>query len=173
MATQSVQNEVMAIAVGTKAPNFTLKSFTGEALVDVTLADHAGKDNVVLLFVPGAFTGVCTKELCNVSEGLHPLPNSVVYGISVDSAFAQHGWAVASHIKTTLISDFKHEVTQGYDVVLPDLAGLGPASKRAVFVIGKDGMVKYAEVTPTPLDMPDFVAVKGALDALGAGLADG
>ena len=156
----------MAIAIDSKAPDFTLKTFTGEGLVDVTLGSHLGKDNVVLLFVPAAFTGVCTQEMCDVSGGVHALPNAVVYGVSVDSPFAQHAWAKASNISTTLVSDFEHKVTEAYDVVLPSLAGLGPASQRAAIVIDKEGIVRYSEATPTPLDLPNFAAIAAVLESL-------
>ena len=63
----------MAIAVGTKAPDFTLKSKQASGLVDVKLSDNFGKKNTVLLFFPAAFTSVCTKELCEITTGLKAL----------------------------------------------------------------------------------------------------
>lgn len=156
----------MALAVGTTAPNFTLKTKNSEGLHDITLSSHNGKDNVVLLWFPAAFTGVCTKEFCDLSGGLHNLPNAVVYGISCDTAFAQEGWSKAEKITVTLLSDFAHKVTEAYDVVLPDLAGLGPASKRAAFVIDKQGVIQYSEETPTPGDLPDFTKIAEVLRSL-------
>jgi glutaredoxin-dependent peroxiredoxin len=156
----------MAIAVGSKAPDFTLKTKNAEGLHDVSLADHAGKDNVVLLFFPAAFTGVCTQEMCDVTGGVHPLPGAVVYGVSHDSPFAQEAWAKVNNISVTLLSDYSNQAAEAYDVVLPDLVGLGPASKRAAILIGKDGIVKYSEETPTPLDLPNFGAIAETLASL-------
>lgn len=156
----------MALPIGTSAPDFTLKSKTAEGLTDVTLSSHKGKDAVVLLWFPAAFTGVCTKEFCDLSGGIHDLPGAVVYGISCDTAFAQEAWAKSSGITVTLVSDYGHKVTEAYDVVLPDLAGLGPASKRAAFVIDKAGVIRYSEETPTPGDLPDFAAIAQVLKSL-------
>ena len=157
---------VMALAVGTAAPDFTLKTKNPDGLHDVTLSTHFGKDNVVLLWFPAAFTGVCTKEFCDLSGGVHAMPGAVVYGISCDTAFAQETWAKASGITVTLLSDYAHKVTEAYDVVLPDLAGLGPASKRAAFAIDKEGLIQYSEETPTPGDLPNFSAILQVLQTL-------
>lgn len=158
----------MALQTGVQAPDFTLKTKTAEGLVDVKLSDNFGKKNTVLLFFPGAFTGVCTQELCDVSSGLGAYQEleAEVYGISCDSAFAQEAWAKANGIGVTLLSDYAHKVVAAYDVVLPDLVGLGPSSKRAAFVIDKAGVIRYSEETPTPLEMPSFDKVKETLAGL-------
>ena len=85
----------MAIPVGSKAPDFTLKSKQPAGLVDVKLSNNFGKKNTVLLFVPAAFTSVCTQELCDITSGLNTYQglNADVIGISVDSPFAQDAWA--------------------------------------------------------------------------------
>ena len=88
-----------------------------------------------------------------------------VIAISVDSPFSQEAWAQANKIKLTIASDLNKEVTKAYDVLFPMLAGVGDTSARAAFVIGTDGVVKYAEQTPTPKDLPNFAAVKAALSA--------
>ena len=155
----------MPIVVGSKAPDFTLKTKTAEGLKDIKLSDNFGKKQTVLLFVPLAFTGVCTTELCDISNGLSDYANlgAEVIGISVDSPFAQEAWAKASNIKITLVSDLNKETTKAYEVLFPGLAGIGDTSARAAFVIGLDGVVKYAEQTATPKDLPNFAAVKAAL----------
>lgn len=155
----------MALAVGSKAPDFTLKTKTADGLKDVKLSDHFGKQPVVLLFFPLAYTGVCTQEMCDVSGGLggYEKLGAAVYGISVDSPFTHEAWAKANGIKVTLLSDLNKAVTKAYDVVFPNLAGVGDTSARAAFVIGKDGVIKYAEQTPTPKDLPSFEKVKAAL----------
>ena len=155
----------MPLAVGSKAPDFTLKTKTAEGLADIKLSDNFGKKQTVLLFFPLAYTSVCTSELCDVSNGLSGYASfgADVIGISVDSPFAQEAWAKASNIKITLVSDLNKETTKAYGVLFPGLAGIGDTSARAAFVIGKDGIVKYAEQTATPKDLPNFEAVKAAL----------
>ncbi len=155
----------MALKVGSKAPDFILKSKTADGLKDVKLSDNFGKKQTVLLFFPLAFTGVCTQEMCDQSGGLgdYEKLGADVIAISVDSPFAQEAWAQKNFIKLTLVSDLNKTVTQAYDVLFPNLAGVGDTSARAAFVIGTDGVIKYAEQTPTPKDLPNFEAVKAAL----------
>ena len=155
----------MPIAVGTKAPDFTLKTKTPEGLKDVTLSRNFGQKQTVLLFFPLAFTGVCTQEFCDQSGGLEQYAGlgAEVIGISVDSPFAQEAWAKANGIRIPLVSDLNKEVTRAYGVLFPMLAGVGDTAARAAFVIGRDGVVKYAEQTATPKDLPNFAAVKAAL----------
>lgn len=155
----------MPLAVGSKAPDFTLKSKTADGLVDIKLSDNFGKKQTVLLFFPLAFTGVCTDEMCDITSGLSAYSDlgAEVIAISVDSPFAQEAWAKQHKIGITIVSDLNKETTKAYDVVFPGLAGIGDTSARAAFVIGKDGVIKYAEQTPTPKDLPNFAAVKAAL----------
>jgi len=155
----------MAIALGTKAPDFTLKTKRGEDLKDVKLSDNFGKKKTVLLFFPLAFTGVCTKEMCEVSAGLvaYEKLDAAVYGISVDSPFTHGAWADKEKISLTLLSDLNKEVSKAYGTLLPDLIGLGSVSARAAFVIDKTGVIRYSEQTPTPLELPNFEKIKTAL----------
>jgi len=155
----------MPLSVGTQAPNFTLKTKTVHGLEDVRLSDNLGKKQTVLLFFPLAFTSVCTQEMCDISGGLGEYSglDADVYGISVDSPFAQEAWAKQNGITVTLLSDLNKTVTKAYDVVFPNLAGVGDTSARAAFVIGRDGAIKYAEQTATPKNLPDFAAVQAAL----------
>jgi len=155
----------MPIAIGTKAPDFTLKTKTADGLKDVRLSDNFGKKQTVILFFPLAFTGVCTQEMCDVTAGLGDYAglNAEVYGISVDSPFAQEAWAKQSKIAVTLLSDLNKTTAAAYGVIFPGLAGIGDTSARAAFVIGKDGVVKYAEQTATPKDLPNFAGVKAAI----------
>jgi glutaredoxin-dependent peroxiredoxin len=158
----------MALAIGAQAPDFTLKTKTEDGLVDVTLSSAHGSKNTVLLFFPAAFTGVCTQEMCDVSGGLSAYADldANVYGISPDSPFALEAWAKASGITITLLSDYQKEVVKAYDVVLPDLVGLGMGSQRAAFVIDKQGVIRYSEATPTPLELPDFAKIHETLKGL-------
>ena len=158
----------MALAIGTKAPDFTLKSKTAEGLVDVKLSDNTGKKNTLILFFPLAFTGVCTAEMCEVSQGLQAFSdlNAGVIGISIDSPFAQEAWAKKESITITLASDLNKEVTNAYDVLFKGIAGIGDSSARAAFVVDKAGVIQYSEQTPTPKDLPNFDAIKAALSKL-------
>jgi glutaredoxin-dependent peroxiredoxin len=157
----------MAIPVGSKAPDFTLKS-KSPVDAEVKLSNHFGKKNTVLLFFPLAFTGVCTKEMCDVTAGLGAYASlgADVIAVSVDSPFAQAAWAAKEKITITLASDLNKTVTKAYDVVFPMLAGVGDTSARAAFVIDKHGVVQYSEQTPTPKDLPNFEAVKAVLAKL-------
>jgi len=156
----------MPIPVGSKAPDFTLKSKTATGLVDVKLSNNLGKTNTVLLFFPLAYTSVCTTEMCDVSNGLNSFAGAEVIAISVDSPFAQEAWAKANNIKITLASDLNKAVTKAYDVVFPMLAGVGDTSARAAFVVDKAGVVQYSEQTATPKDLPNFEAIKATLAKL-------
>ena len=156
----------MPIPVGSKAPDFTLKSKTATGLVDVKLSNNFGKKNTVVLFFPLAYTSVCTAELCDVSNGLSSFEGADVIAISVDSPFTQEAWAKTNNIQATLASDLNKTTTKAYDVLFPMLAGVGDTSARAAFVIDKNGVVQYSEQTPTPKDLPNFEAVKAALSKL-------
>jgi glutaredoxin-dependent peroxiredoxin len=158
----------MPISVGTQAPDFNLKSKSSGDLKDVKLSDNCGKKNTVVLFFPLAFTGVCTQEMCDISAGLggYSSLNADVIAISVDSPFAQEAWAKQNNITITIASDLNKKTAEAYGVLLPDLIGLGAVSARAAFVVDKNGVVQYAEQTPTPKDLPNFDAVKAALAKL-------
>ena len=158
----------MPIAVGTKAPDFKLKSKSATGLADVQLSANFGQKNTVLLFFPLAFTGVCTTEMCDVTAGLKQFEqlNASVIAVSVDSPFAQEAWAAKEKIGITIVSDLNKETIKNYDVVFPMLAGVGDTAARAAFVIDKSGVVQYAEQTPTPKDLPNFAAIKEALAKL-------
>ena len=154
----------MALATGTKAPEFTLKTKTADGLEDVTPAD-TGKQKTVLLFFPLAFTSVCMKEMCDVSAGLSAYTelNAAVYGISVDSPFALEKMAAVDGLKFPLLSDFNKDVSTAYDVLYADLLGFKGVSKRSAFVIDESGSIIYSESSDDPHDLPDFDAIQAVL----------
>jgi peroxiredoxin len=158
----------MAIPVGSKAPDFTLKSKQASGLVDVKLSSNFGKKNTVLLFFPLAFTSVCTKEMCDITSGLSAYSglNAEVIAISVDSPFAQEAWAQKEKIGITIASDLNKKTAEAYGTLLPDLLGLGAVSARAAFVIDRHGALQYSEQTPTPKDLPNFSAIQDTLAKL-------
>src|SRR3982074_2974835 len=104
----------MPLAVGTKAPDFTLVTKTKDGPKQIKLSDNFGKKNTLLLFFPMAFTGVCTTEMCSVGNGLGEYAgmNCEVYGISGDNPFAQEAWAKKENISVTLLSDYEHKITK-------------------------------------------------------------
>src|SRR5437899_4990710 len=108
----------MPIPVGSKAPDFSLKSKQASGMVDLKLSNNFGKKNTVLLFFPAAFTGVCTQEMCDITAGLSQYLglNADVIGISVDTPFSQEAWAQKEKIGITLASDLNKEVIKKYDV---------------------------------------------------------
>src|SRR6266508_2854351 len=100
---------IMPLAVGTKAPDFTLSAKTVDGPKQIKLSDNFGKRNTLLLFFPMAFTGTCTTEMCEVSAGLNAYTdlNAAVYGISGDNPFAQEAWAQKEKISVPLLSDYE------------------------------------------------------------------
>ena len=158
----------MAIAVGSKAPDFTLKSKTAAGLTDIKLSENFGKKNTVLLFFPLAFTSVCTQEMCDMTAGINAYNTlgADVIAVSVDSPFSQEAWAQKEKITLRLASDLNKKTAEAYGVLLGDLIGLGSVAARAAFVIDKQGVVKYSEQTPTPKELPNFNAIKETLTKL-------
>lgn len=163
----------MTIKVGDKAPDFTLVSKTANGPELVTLSDLIGKSNIVLLFVPMAFTGGCTTELCSISNGISEYDSldAKVLGISGDNPFAQEAWAQKEGITITLLSDYEHAVTEAYGIAYDQFLPsknliMGGVAKRSVFVVDKSGVVQHTQVLEVPSDLPDFDAVKAALRAL-------
>ena len=158
----------MPIAIGTQAPDFTLKSKDANGLKDVTLSANFGKKNTVILFFPLAFTGVCTQEFCDVTQGISSYAglDAEVIGVSVDSPFAQEAWAQQKNITVTLVSDLDKKTTEAYGVLFPGLAGIGATSARAAFIVDKAGVIQYAEQTATPKDLPNFAAIQAKLAGL-------
>lgn len=156
----------MPLSVGTKAPTFTLKSKKADGLVDVTLP-APGKTTLVLFF-PLAFTGVCTTEMCSVSQGLdaYSSAGAEVIAVSIDNPFAQEAWAQKEKIGITLVSDLNKEAANAYGVLFKGIAGIGDSAARAAFVVDKSGVIQYAEQTPTPKDLPNFDAIKAKLATL-------
>lgn len=156
----------MSIQAGAVAPQFSLFDTDKNK---VSLADQKGK-NVVVLFFPLAFTGVCTTELCNVRDNisLYNNTNAVVFGVSVDSLFSLGKFREEQKLNFQLLSDFNKEAASAYGVLYETFPAfeMQGVSKRAAFVIDKEGVVRYAEVCPTPGDLPNFEAIQQTLNSL-------
>ncbi len=153
----------MTLQVGDSAPDFTLPGAPGTD--KVTLSDFRGEKNVVLLFFPFAFTGVCTAEMCSVRDSFasYEALDAEVLGISVDSPFAQAAWAKEQGINFPLLSDFNKETAAAYGALYGDFIGFEGVAKRSAFVIDKEGKIRYAEVLEKASDLPDFEAIHAAL----------
>ena len=163
----------MPLAVGTKAPDFTLPTKTADGPKQIRLSDNLGKKNSVLLFFPMAFTGTCTEEMCGQTAELNNYGNlnAVVYGISGDNPFAQEAWAQKEKIGITLLSDYEHKVAEeygvAYDSFLPQKnLGMAGVAKRSAFVIDKNGVIQYAESSDDPGQLPNFDKIKAKLAEL-------
>lgn len=160
----------MSLNPGSPAPDFTLHSLTPEE-ADISLSSFKGKKNVVLLFFPQTFTGVCTDEWCTVSEpekfDSFENENTAVLGISVDGTFPQKAFAEQNKIRVPLLSDFNKEVVRKYGVLRDEFVhGMKGVANRSVFVIDKNGVIKYVEVTENPGVQINFTALKDVLKSL-------
>jgi len=163
----TAKERAMAADVGQKAPQFTL---VNTDLKTVSLSGFSGK-NVVLAFYPAAFTGVCQKEMCTFRDALNDFTsaNTAVLGVSVDSPFANKEFAAKNGLTFPLLSDITRDVIKQYDVVFNDLAGVKgfTVAKRAVFVIDRQGMIRYKWVAPEPKVEPNYAEVTAAVKKLG------
>ncbi len=155
----------MALKVGDNAPDFTLVNTDTK---EVSLADYKGK-NVVLLFFPLAFTGVCTTELCEMRDNIATYSNldAEIVAVSVDSPFTLAKFKEEQKLPFPLLSDFNKTTSEAYGSIYHDFVlGMKGVSKRSVFVIDKEGVIQHEEVLENAGKIPDFTAVQSALTAL-------
>jgi peroxiredoxin len=155
----------MSIKVGEKAPDFKL--FNTEKK-EVSLENFNGK-NLVILFFPQAFTGTCTKELCEMRDDISNYQNldASVLAISVDSVFTLIKFKEENNYNFDLLSDFNKDISRAYGSIYEDwILGMKGVSKRSAFVLDKDGIVRYAEVLESAGDVPNFEEVKKTLQSL-------
>ena len=164
----------MPLAVGAKAPDFTLPTKTSDGPKQITLSENFGKRNTLLAFFPMAFTSTCTTEMCGISSDLSTYAemNAAVYGISGDNPFAQEAWARKEGITVPLLSDYEHQVARIYDAIyesfLPQLGlVMSGVPKRATFVIDRAGVIQYVDCNDDARIVPDFNKVKAKLAELG------
>lgn len=156
----------MPIINGQSAPAFSL--FNTEKK-EVNLSDFKGQ-NVVLVFFPLAFTGVCTTELCSLRDNINIYGglNAAVMGISVDSLFSLEKFKQEQNINFPLLSDFNKTTSKAYETYYDHFAfGMEGVSKRSVFVIDKEGIVRHSEVLEDAGKIPDFDTVQAVLKTLG------
>ena len=163
----------MALTVGSFAPDFTVTTLGANGPELFKLSEQVGSANLLLLFVPMAFTGVCTKEFCEISSSINAFTqlNARVVGISGDNPFAQKAWAEKENITLQLLSDYDHKVAAAYGVAYDSFLPaknliMGGVPKRSAFVIDKQGVVRFVDVQDHPKDLPDFEALKSTLASL-------
>lgn len=155
----------MSATVGQKAPNFELPDSDKNM---VKLESFKGK-NVILLFFPAAFTGVCTKEMCQSRDELsfYNNMNAVVLGISVDMPFSLGKFKEVNNLNFPLLSDFNKETVKAYGIMYDTwVMGLKGVAKRSSFVIDKEGVIRFAQVLEVAGDYPDFDGIKKTLEGL-------
>ena len=155
----------MAISIGNKAPEFALYNSDKKK---ISLIDQKGK-NVLLLFFPLAFTSVCTAELCGVRDNLaaYTSVNAVVFGISVDSTYTLAKFKEEQHFNFDLLSDFNKEASSKYEAIYENFGlDMHGVSKRAAFIIDKEGIVQYAEVLDNAKEVPNFGKINETLAKL-------
>lgn len=155
----------MALQIGNKAPDFKLYNSDKQ---EVSLSDYQGK-NVVILFFPLAFTGVCTAELCEMRDNIasYSKLNAEILAISVDSLFTLEKFKAEQNLPFHLLSDFNKETSSAYGSLYENFVlGMKGVSKRSAFVVDAQGIIQYAEVLESAGDVPDFVAVQAALAGL-------
>ncbi|MFM7709478.1 MAG: redoxin domain-containing protein [Ferruginibacter sp.] len=157
----------MPLSVGQAAPHFSLYD---SSKTITSLADFAGKKNVLLLFFPQSFTGVCTKELCGVRDDIarYDRADTAVLGISVDSIFTLAAFKEDQSISFPLLSDFNKETSAAYDCLYASFTDMNMkgVSQRSAFVIDKQGIIQYAEVLDNAGQVPNFDAIHAVLDQL-------
>lgn len=156
----------MILKIGDKAPGFTLRA---SDTTEISLSNYEGQKNVLLLFFPLAFTGVCTKELCMMQDDLSKYEklDAQIIGLSIDSPFVLAKFKEELKLNFPLVSDFNKEVSRAYGALYDEFVlGLKGVSKRSAFVIDKNGNVKYGEVLDNAGDLPDFGAIEVVLSSL-------
>lgn len=155
----------MSLQIGDKAPDFKLFSSEKE---EVTLKNFEG-ENLLILFFPQAFTGVCTTELCSVRDNMAFYNNvkAKVVAISVDSIFTLDRFKKDQNLNFPLLSDFNKEVSTQYGAFYDSFVfNMKGVSKRSAFVVDKTGTIQYAEVLESAGDLPDFEKISKTLESL-------
>jgi glutaredoxin-dependent peroxiredoxin len=155
----------MAIQVGQDAPDLELPLAGGKE--KFKLSDYKGKQPVVLLFFPLAWTGVCTQQMCDTRDamGQYNSLGAKVVGISVDSPFALDKFKQEQGVNFDMASDFNRDAVEKYGCKYDELLGFKGVAKRSAFVIGKDGKVKYAKVNESAKDVPPISEIQEAVKA--------
>ena len=157
---------VNQIKVGDKAPDFTLPDID---LKPKSLHEFLGQKTVLAFFV-GAFTSTCTKEMCAFRDSMARLIDleAQVVGISVNDPFSNKAFSEKNRLPFPILSDYKREVIKKYGLELPDFAGLRgyTVAKRSIFILDKDGVVRYVWVSDDPAVEPNYDEIQKALEQI-------
>jgi len=156
----------MALAVGTQAPDFTLLDTDRKT---VSLSSFKGQ-KVVLAFLPGAFTGVCTAEVCKLEKDSERLNSAkgIVIAISPDSPFANAAFKQANTLQFAVLSDHTRATSRAYDIEFKNFADMEgyTSSHRATFILDAEGIIRHVDVTANPGVEPDYDKVFAALEGI-------
>lgn len=152
----------MSVEIGQPGPDFELSATTGDS---IALRERRGQGPTVLLFVPLAFSPVCTNELTKIRDDYEEYTKhgAEVMAASVDSPFTLKVWAEQLKLPFPLLSDFNKEVSRAYGALHDDMLGLKGVAKRAVFVMDGRGTVRYRWVSDDPGQLPEFDEIKAAV----------
>jgi len=152
------------IKVGDKAPDFTLPDTN---LKQRSLKEFLGK-KIVLAFFVGAFTSVCTKEMCAFRDSMARLIDlkAQVIGISVNDPFSNKEFAEKNRLTFPILSDYNREAIRTYGVEMHNFAGLDgyTVAERSIFIIDKNGTVRYIWMSENPTFEPDYAEIEKALE---------
>lgn len=155
------------LEIGALAPDFRL--FSADK-AEIALSDYRGKQNVLLLFLPLAFTGVCMGELCSLRDDFSQYADSdtAVLAVFPDSIFVLEQVKNQHQVNYPLLSDFNREVAVKYGAQFAEFPvfGMRNVPKRSAFVIDKQGVLRYQEIKEVPQELPDFVKIVELLRSL-------
>ena len=157
----------MALDIGTRAPDFSLAPAPGPDRI--SLSDFRGGTNVVLLFMPLAFSSVCTDEVCRMAEtyaGWNGV-DAQILGITVDSPFVTAKFRDETGAPFPILSDFNKEAVKAYDVMYDEFFGMNGVAKRSAFVIDRDGVIRWSWVTEDADVLPDLEMIRAEVEKLG------
>ncbi len=158
---------MIMVEVGQKAPDFTMPSDEGKP---VTLSKELGHGPVVLSFYVFDFTGVCQGQLCAMRDSMADLGRygAKVFGISTDSPHSHKAFRAANQINYPLLSDWNKGVSKAYGVLNDKFGDYLGVSKRSVFVLDRNGVVRYKWVTEDAKVPPDAKRVLEEVKKLAA-----
>ncbi len=154
-----------ALKIGDRAPDFEIPVTMKDTW---RLSEHIGRENIVLLFFPLAFSPACHEEMCSIRDGFSEFKglNATVVAVSIDSPFVLNEWKEELGLPYPLLSDFNKTVGKAYGAFHEELGPLKGVDKRAAFIIDKRGLIQYAWISDDPGTMPDIAEIKDALDEL-------
>ncbi len=153
----------MSVEVGQAAPGFELEATTGES---ISLEERRGVGTTVLLFVPLAFTPVCTNELSIMRDEYETYTGlgAEVLAASVDSVHTLKVWGKQLDLPFPLLSDFNKDTARAYGALYEELGGLRGVAKRSAFVIDREGVVRFRWVSEDAGLLPPFDEIRAAVE---------